>query len=86
MTGRAGDPTLGPYAALAPELIAGEEEGVKEGTGAMRAYFRMAYGEERHDPQAVAQWSRLLLEYCKLDTLAMVLVWEHWGRITRGAR
>lgn len=81
-TGRDGDPALGPYAALAPEIIAGSEEGVAEGTGAMRAYFRMAYGVEREDPVAVEQWSRLLLEYCKLDTLAMVLIWEHWGRIT----
>jgi hypothetical protein len=44
----------------------------------------MAYGVERDDPAAVAKWSRLLLEYCKLDTLAMVLIWEHWARITRG--
>ena len=82
LTGHEGDPMLGPYAALPSTLIAGEEEGVKEGTGAMRAYFRMAYGYEKDDPDAVAKWSRLLLDYCKLDTLAMVLIWEHWQRIT----
>lgn len=83
VTGREGDPTLGPYAALASALIAGEEQGVQEGTGAIRAYFRMVYGDERHDPRAVEQWSTLLREYCKLDTFAMVLVWEHWQRLTR---
>lgn len=81
-TGKDGDPSLGPYAALAPEIIAGAEEEVAEGTGAMRAYFRLAYGVERDDPAAVEKWSRLLLEYCKLDTLAMVLIWEHWARVT----
>jgi hypothetical protein len=84
--GREGDPALGPYSALAPEIIAGEEQGVREGTGAIRAYFRMAYGDERNDPRSAEQWARLLLEYCRLDTLAMVLIWEHWGRITASSR
>ncbi len=79
--GREGDPALGPYAALPGELIAGEEQGVREGTGAIRAYFRMLYGDERTDMRAVEQWARLLLDYCRLDTLAMVLIWEHWSRI-----
>ncbi|MBA3854050.1 MAG: hypothetical protein C0503_06515 [Gemmatimonas sp.] len=82
LAGRAGDPELGPYATLPPEIIDGSEAEVKEGTGAVRAYFRMAYGLERDDPAIKTQWSNLLLEYCKLDTLAMVLIWEHWQRIT----
>ncbi len=82
VTGKEGNPALGPYAALSSDIIAGEEQGVREGTGAMRAYFRMAYGDERKDPQAVAKWSTLLRQYCALDTLAMVLIWEHWDRIT----
>ena len=86
VTGHAGDPALGPYAALPGDLIAGEEQGVREGTGAIRAYFRMVYGDERGDAAAVAQWARLLTEYCKLDTLAMVLVWEHWTRIAERMR
>ncbi len=73
----------GPYASLPPAMIGGAEEAVREGTGAMRAYFRMAYGAEREDVNAVAEWSRLLRDYCRLDTLAMVLIWEHWGRIAR---
>jgi hypothetical protein len=73
----------GPYSSLPPAIIGGAEEAVREGTGAMRAYFRMAYGVERGDPAAVAQWSTLLKTYCRLDTLAMVLIWEHWQRVAR---
>ena len=82
LTGNPGDPELGPYAALPPIVINGSEQRVAEGTGAINAYFAMVYGVEREDPVARDQWSRLLLEYCKLDTLAMVLVWEHWARVT----
>ena len=73
----------GPYSSLPPAMIAGAEEAVREGTGAMRAYFRMAYGVERTDSAAVRQWSELLRTYCRLDTLAMVLIWEHWQRVAR---
>ena len=81
--GREGDPLRGPYAALPPVLIAGAQEEVAEGTGAIRAYFAMAYGVEKDDADAADKWARLLLDYCELDTLAMVLIWEHWERITR---
>jgi len=83
LAGREGDPGKGPYATLPPLLIDQEEESVTEGTGAMRAYFAMAYGVEKDDPAAKDNWARLLLEYCKLDTLAMLLIWEHWERLTR---
>lgn len=85
LAGREGDPELGPYAALPPLEINGVMQEVVEGMGAVRAYFAMAYGLEREDEQAKRQWSELLLEYCKLDTLAMVLIWEHWARITKTA-
>ena len=79
--GREGDPVLGPYATLPPAIIGGAQEEVAEGTGAIRAYFAMAYGVEKDDPDAADKWARLLLDYCELDTLAMVLIWEHWERI-----
>lgn len=82
LAGREGDAEQGPYAALPPLEINGTRQQVVEGTGAVRAYFAMAYGLERDDAEAKRQWSQLLLEYCKLDTLAMVLIWEHWQRIT----
>lgn len=79
-TGLQGDETLGPYAALPPVEIAGIPQDVHEGTGAMRAYQEMMYGEHRHDSAARDGWSRLLRQYCQLDTLAMVLIWEYWRR------
>ena len=38
----------------------------------------MMYGFERDDEQLKQRWKQLLLQYCKLDTLSMVFVWEHW--------
>jgi hypothetical protein len=82
LQGCEGDPLLGPYAALPPILINGTERLVHEGTAAIRAYEAMMYGVERDDPEARAAWRDLLLQYCRLDTLAMVLIWEHWMRAT----
>lgn len=82
ITGLVGDSTLGPYAALSSLSIGGMDQRVAEGTGAMKAYFAMVYGVDRDDPGARAAWRKLLLKYCELDTLAMVLIWEYWGRVT----
>ena len=38
------------------------------------AYRDMMYG----DPSQKEKIKRQLLEYCKLDTMAMVIIWEHW--------
>ena len=80
VTGRQGDPLLGPYAALPPIEINGKPQQVVEGTGAIRAYEAMMYGVERDDPETKNRWCRLLKQYCALDTLAMVLIWEYWER------
>ncbi len=53
---------------------------VTEGTGAMRAYQEMLYGLHRNDEVTKEQWRRLLLQYCELDTAAMVMVWMHWTK------
>jgi hypothetical protein len=55
------------------------EQAVTEGTGAMRAYQEMLYGLHRNDEATKEQWRRLLLQYCELDTAAMVMVWMHWS-------
>jgi hypothetical protein len=74
---------LNPYDTL-PSLPFGNpdedesEQVVSEGTGAMRAYQEMLYGVSRHDAVVKEQWRRLLLQYCKLDSAAMVMVWHHW--------
>src|SRR5204862_577568 len=54
------------------------EEVVIEGAGAMRAYQEMLYGVSRHNDVLKEQWRRLLLQYCELDTAAMIMVWSHW--------
>jgi hypothetical protein len=74
-----------PYHALPPLEINGVKQDVREGTGAIRAYEAMMYGVEKDDVAAKTAWSRLLLEYCKLDTLSMVMVFEHWRRATGAA-
>jgi len=80
ITGHTAPPDEDPYAALPPLVINGVEQQVIEGTGAMRAYQAMMYGVERDDGEARKQWRNLLLQYCGLDSLAMVLIWEYWER------
>ncbi len=69
---------LDPYMAL-PRLPIGEkEEVVREGTGAMRVYQEMMFGKAKDDPDLRETYRQLLLQYCELDTLAMVFLWLHW--------
>jgi uncharacterized protein DUF2779 len=66
-----------------PDEDEGETENVvTEGTGAMRAYQEMLYGVSRNDDSTKERWRRLLLQYCELDTAAMVVVCRHWTRST----
>ncbi len=74
------DPASDPYLALPPIEINGKLQDVHEGTGAMRAYQEMMYGADKNDPDVRAKWSALLTQYCRLDTLSMVLILEHWRR------
>ena len=71
-----------PYHALPAIEINGVPQDVREGTGAIRAYEAMMYGVERSDPDARRAWAALLKQYCKLDTLSMVLIFEFWRRVT----
>lgn len=74
----------GPYECLPTLEIDGTVLDVADGTGAMRAYQAMLYGAERNDPASRDGWRDLLRRYCKLDTLAMVLIWDHWVRAVEG--
>lgn len=67
-----------PYQTLPPLLIDGQEIAVHNGAEVIRAYQAMLYGAGKQDLQVREQWKKLLLQYCKLDTLAMVMVWSHW--------
>lgn len=67
-----------PYRAL-PALPVGEdEEVVREGTGAIRVYQDMMFGLAGQDPAKRRAYRHLLLQYCRLDTAAMVAIWWHW--------
>ncbi len=83
-TGRAADET-DPYLALPRAQIGGTELHVVDGTGAMTAYQEMLYGASRADTERHRAWQQLLRQYCALDTLAMVLIWDFWRRQTGGA-
>ncbi len=59
---------------VAPDLSYHELEGVKDGTMAMEAYKEAIHPNTT--PERKAEIEKSLLAYCKLDTLAMVRLWE----------
>ncbi len=65
-------------ASLPPREINGVVVSVDEGTGVIRAYEAMVYGVKQNDPAVQEKWKRLLLQYCRLDSLSMYMVWAHW--------
>ena len=68
-----------PYAQLPPLDIFNEcEKYLKDGGGAMAAYQDILFGLRKNDAQSLKAYEKGLLNYCKLDTLAMVIIWEHW--------
>ena len=68
-----------PYKTLPTIDIAGKAELIREGTAAMLAYQDMLYGSMREASQEAKEgWRRLLLQYCELDTIAMLIIWRYW--------
>ncbi len=55
-----------------------EENAVAGGTDAMRAFQRIRFDDSLNQSQK-DEIKRQLLEYCKLDTMAMVIIAHHWG-------
>jgi hypothetical protein len=53
-------------------------EAIKDGTGAMKAYHDMQFGYGSKDALKKETLKKLLLQYCKLDTMAMVIIWKYW--------
>lgn len=72
---------VNPYELLPPFDIPGIEVFIKEGGEAMIAYKDMMYGIHKDNIEIKNKYRDSLLEYCKLDTLAMVIVWERWKEI-----
>jgi len=60
--------------ALVPELRYEELDGVQDGGMAMEAYQECVHPDTL--PERKAEIERQLLEYCKLDTYAMVRMWQ----------
>ena len=52
---------------------------VNEGTGAMRAYEDLMIGLNKGNEEIKQKYKEALLRYCKLDTFAMVIIWEYWN-------
>jgi hypothetical protein len=67
--------------AYASERLGLELDAVREGVGAMRTYQEMLYGVHRHDEDFRNAQRELLLQYCKLDTAAMVIIWKYWSSL-----
>ncbi|MFM7748365.1 MAG: DUF2779 domain-containing protein, partial [Bacteroidota bacterium] len=55
-----------------------DEEVVRGGTAAMRAYLRIRFDHKLSDTKK-QELRNQLLQYCKLDTMAMVIIAHHWG-------
>jgi len=85
------DGALDPYSALKGLILdAGQTNGaegqgaelaveaVRDGIGAMRSYQEMMYGLSRNNAKHRDAVKKMLLQYCELDTAAMVIIWKHW--------
>ena len=85
------DGALDPYSALTGLILEAERnnladdeaketavEAVRDGIGAMRSYQEMMYGLSRNDAKHRDAVKKMLLQYCELDTAAMVIIWKHW--------
>lgn len=70
---------LSPYDLLEPISIEADHQVIRDGTGAMKAYQEMMYGRQRHNLEIRQKWTNLLRQYCELDTLAMLAIWEYWN-------
>ncbi len=71
-----------PYKALPPLEINGVAQEVHDGTGAIRAYEMMLFSSRQADADERTGWAQLLRQYCELDTLSMVLIYDYWRRLT----
>lgn len=73
---------LDPYKTLEPLPLGDEDEKdedvVREGTGAIRVYQDLIFWVGV-DAEYRQNREKLLKQYCKLDTAAMVMIWAHWS-------
>ena len=75
-----------PYKLLEKRIIDNTSDQVvtvKNGGDAMAAYRDMLYGISKDNPAAKQAYNQALKQYCKLDTLAMVIIWQHWQNLVQ---
>ena len=54
-----------------------EKGDIQEGGSAMTAYAKMQFSDmETREREALKS---ALLQYCEMDTLAMLMIYEHWN-------
>ena len=58
------------------ERVFGENDKINQGGAAMTAYAKVQFTQ--CSAAEVAGVEKALLQYCELDTLAMVMLWEEW--------
>ena len=64
---------------LAPEDILFEGGNIQDGSGALTAFGKMQFTEMGEKERMALK--EALLQYCELDTLAMVMIYEHWNSL-----
>ncbi len=74
---------LSPYAALPKLQLEAQKPAIAitDGSGAMLNYLEIMYGASSNRPDICETRRQLLHQYCRMDTLAMVIVWLHWCKI-----
>jgi hypothetical protein len=70
---------MDPYKLLPTIELFEKAETIEDGTGAMRAYEDIMFGLRKGNLEELVKYRQGLLRYCKLDTLAMVIIWEYWS-------
>lgn len=70
---------VSPYKTLLGDFGSDDnEEAVNDGTAAMKAYNDIRFNECLSTPEK-QELKRQLLQYCELDTMAMVMIANYWG-------
>jgi len=64
--------------------VAGVDEKIDQGGAAMTAYAKVQFTQCRK--KEVDDIRKALLQYCELDTLAMVILWEEWQEQMKSSR
>jgi hypothetical protein len=80
------DKLIDPYKLLEERIVEDTKSlsiKVRNGGDAMVAYREMLYGVSRENQEAKMAYAAALKKYCKLDTLAMVVIWFHWHDLSQ---